>query len=70
VGQRVIVHASVEIIGAILFLIPRTLRYGAWILLTLFSIAFVAHLAKGELAAPLLVYAAATFLVLTQRRAP
>jgi len=69
-GQHVIVLASVEIIGAILFLIPRTLKYGAWILLAVFAIAFVAHLAKGELAAPLLVYAAGTFFVLSQRRAP
>lgn len=69
VSQLVVVLASVEILGAVLFLVPRTLKYGAWILLAVFAIAFVAHLAKGELAAPLLVYAAGTFLVLSQRTA-
>jgi hypothetical protein len=56
--------ASVEAVGSALFLFPRTMRYGAWILLAVFAIAIVAHLAKGEFPAPLLVYAAGTLFVL------
>ncbi|MEX2154648.1 MAG: Clp protease N-terminal domain-containing protein [Gemmatimonadaceae bacterium] len=67
--RQVVVLASIEIVGALLFLVPKTLRYGAWILLAVFAVAIVAHLAKGEFPAPLFVYAAGTYFVLVQKQA-
>ena len=66
VSSHVAWLASVEVVGAVLFLFRRTMQYGAWILLAVFAVAVVAHLAKGEFPAPLFVYAAGTLLVLIQ----
>ena len=61
------VLAGAEIVGASLFLFPRTLKYGALILLGAFAIAIVSQLVAGAFPAQLLVYAAATHFVLVQR---
>lgn len=61
------VHArligSVEALGAIAFLVPKTLRFGALILLMTLVLAVALHAARGEWRADLLVYAAGVLLV-------
>ncbi len=58
---------AVEAVGAVLFLIPRTLRQGAWILLLTFAVALVIHLSRGEWRGDLLIYAAGVVLVTVYR---
>jgi len=53
-----------EAMGAALFLLPRTLRAGASVLLLTIAIAFVAHLVGGQVRGDLLVYAAGTGFVM------
>lgn len=60
--------ASAEAGGALLFLVRRTLRLGGAILLASLGVAIVAHGLQGELAAPLMVYAAAVLHVAGARR--
>lgn len=55
---------AVEAIGAVLFMIPRTLRVGAIALLIVLVGGFAAHLTRGELEVQLLIYAAAVWFVL------
>jgi uncharacterized membrane protein YphA (DoxX/SURF4 family) len=66
-GDRL--HARVlgglEIVAAVLFLIPRTMRAGAIGLLVIFALAFGLHAVRGDFALPLLVYAAGVFFVRT-----
>ncbi|HZN55983.1 MAG TPA: hypothetical protein VFB67_11765 [Candidatus Polarisedimenticolaceae bacterium] len=62
-----LVLGSVEIAAAVLFLVPRTLALGAIGLIAVFAIAFVAHAFRGQVTLPLLVYAAAVYVVMTQR---
>ncbi len=54
---------ALEGIGAVLFLIPRTLRVGAIALLIVLVGGFALHLTRGEFEAQLLVYAAAVWFV-------
>lgn len=60
--------AGAEIIGALLFLTPSLVKYGAAILLAVFAVAIVVHLARGEFPGSLLVYAAGAFYVLQRTR--
>lgn len=62
-NPHVALLASVEAFAAVLFLWPRTLRRGAFLLVAVFAVAFGAHALRGELAGPLLVYAAGAALV-------
>ena len=55
---------ALEGIGTVLFLIPRTLRFGAIALLIVLVGGFAVHLTRGELEMQLLVYAAAVWFVL------
>ena len=55
--------SSLEIVAALLFLLPRTMRFGGVTLVAVFAIAIVAHALQGEFVASLLVYAAATLFV-------
>jgi len=58
-----------ELVAAILFLIPRTLRIGGISLIVVFAIAAVFHLLHREFnIGSLVVYAAAAFAVLSNRR--
>ena len=59
--------AAVEAIGAVLFLLPRTLRAGAVILLVTIGVAFLLHLAFHELRLDLVVYGAGVALVMAER---
>jgi uncharacterized membrane protein YphA (DoxX/SURF4 family) len=55
-----LILGSVETIGAILFLLPQTVRLGGWILVAVFSFAILFHALQGEFNAGLIIYAAAT----------
>jgi hypothetical protein len=67
-----LVLGSIEAIGAILFLLPRTLTAGGWILLAVFAVAFTFHGLQGDFRGDLLIYAAATFACISNlgRRQP
>src|SRR5262245_6389016 len=67
-GRGLLVLASVEAIGATLFLWPGTLVIGAAAMLATFAVAFLVHAFRGEFHLGLLVYAAGTILVLARRR--
>jgi hypothetical protein len=54
---------SVEIVAALLFLWPRTLRIGGWTLVAIFLVAVLTHSLRGEFPAAMLVYAAAALYV-------
>jgi hypothetical protein len=56
--------AAVEAVGAILFVLPRTLRAGAVLLLATIGLALVIHAVQGEWRLDLAVYAAGTWFVL------
>jgi hypothetical protein len=60
---------SVEALGALAFLVPRTLQVGAALLLVTIILAVVLHAVRGELRADLLVYAAGVLLVAVHERA-
>ena len=50
--------------GAVLLLLPRTLRLGGGLQLATFAIAMLAHGLRGQFPTVLLVYAAGTSLVM------
>jgi hypothetical protein len=61
--------AWAEIAGAILFLIPATVAWGAGLLLAILLGAVTLHVTHGEFeVGPLLIYAIAVFVVLAHRR--
>jgi uncharacterized membrane protein YphA (DoxX/SURF4 family) len=68
-NHALLLLASVEAVGAALFLVPRTLRLGAGAMLATFAVAFLVHAPRGEANLALLVYAAGTVLVLLHHRA-
>ena len=55
---------ALEGIGALLFLIPQTLRVGAIALLVVLVGGFAAQLTRGEFEMQLLVYAAAVWFIM------
>ncbi len=61
---HLVILASVEAIGALLFLVPAWTRLGGAILLATFVVALFAHAVSGEFPTPLLVYAATTMFVM------
>jgi uncharacterized membrane protein YphA (DoxX/SURF4 family) len=68
-NHALLLLSSVEAVGAVLFLVPRTLRIGAAMMLATFAVAFLVHAPGGEVNLALLVYAAGTVLVVVQHRA-
>ena len=62
-----LVLGTVEAIGALLFLFPRTLRAGAVLLLLTIGIAAAVHAFRGHLRIDLLIYAAGVWLVSAHR---
>ena len=58
------VVGAVEAVGAALFLIPQTLKAGAWLLLAILGVALVFHATQGEFRPDLLVYAAGVWFVM------
>ncbi len=59
---HLVILAGVEALAAILFLIPKTLDFGAIVLLIIFAIALLLHGIRGQL--NLLVYAAGVYFVM------
>jgi DoxX-like family len=58
-----------EVIGTVLFLIPRTIVGGGWLLVIIFALAIVVHLLHGMWNVEnLLIYAAAAWAVIENRR--
>ena len=68
-NHALLLLASVEAVGAALFLVPCALRLGAAAMLLTFVVAFLVHAPRGEANLALLVYAAGTVLVLLHHRA-
>ena len=57
----------VEIAGAVLFLLPWTIRVGGWVLLAVFAAAIALHALHGEWGfGSLVVYSAAVLVVLAK----
>jgi hypothetical protein len=56
--------AALEMVGALLLLIPRTLRVGGFILLAILVPGFIFELAHGDWELDLLIYAAAVWFVM------
>lgn len=56
--------AGLEFIGAILLLIPRTLKVGGLALLVVLIPGFIVHLTRGEWELQLLIYAAGVWFVM------
>src|SRR5438552_1743429 len=68
-SQFVLVLAGAEVIGALLFLIPPTLKIGAIILLAVFAVAAVVHILHGQYnVGDLAIYAAGVVAVMNNRR--
>jgi hypothetical protein len=60
-GSHLTILASIEAVAALLFLIPKTLKYASGILLAIFVFVFIIHGVQQEL--DLLVYAAGVLFV-------
>lgn len=61
--------AWAEMVAAVLFLVPRTLKVGGWLLIAVLVVAVVIHLLhRWWDVGPLLVYAAATWTVMEGKR--
>lgn len=57
-----------EIVAAILFIAPRTLIAGAWLLLAVFCLAVTLHIAHGDFnVSSLVVYVIAVIVILVHR---
>jgi hypothetical protein len=63
---HLVLLGTLEAIGALLFLLPRCTKIGGSIMLVTFAIAIVAHALQREFPGNLLVYAAATWLVMVR----
>ncbi len=61
--QHLALIAAVEAIGAILFLLPRTLRSGALLLVLTIGLAFLVHAIRGEWRPDLAIYTAGVWFV-------
>lgn len=61
--QHIALVAAVEGLGAILFLLPRTLRAGALLLIATIGLAFVLHGLQGAWRPDLAIYAAGAWFV-------
>ena len=62
--QHLALIAAIEAIGAILFVIPRTLRPGALVLVFIIGLAFLLHTVQGEWRPDLAIYAVGAWFVL------
>ena len=62
---------GIELVAALLFLVPAANRWGGYGLLAIFAVAIALHLLHGEYnVGPLVIYAAAVWAVLGDRREP
>jgi hypothetical protein len=58
-----LILGSFEVVAAVLFLVPRTMRWGAAGLLVVFLLAFALHTVEGHPPLTLMVYAAGVLFV-------
>lgn len=56
--------AALELLGAVLLLIPRTLKLGGIALLVVLIPGFIVHLTRGEWEPQLLIYAAGVYFIM------
>lgn len=56
--------AALEMLGALLLLIPRTLKVGGMALLVVLIPGFIVHLTRGEWEPQLLIYAAGVYFIM------
>jgi len=63
---HLVLLGTIEAVGALLFLLPRYTRLGGGIMLVTFAVAIVAHAMQRQFPGNLLVYAAATWLVMAR----
>ena len=64
-----LILGSIETLGAVLLLVPRTILLGGWILLAVFTFAVLFHALRGEFnIEALLVYGAATIVCMAQAK--
>lgn len=56
--------AALELVGAILLLIPRTLKIGGVALMIVLIPGFITHLSRGEWELQLLIYAAGVYFIM------
>ena len=63
-NPHIFVLGAVEAIAAILFIIPRTMKFGAIGLLLTIVVAFVVHLSLGQFRGDLLLYGVAVLFIL------
>jgi uncharacterized membrane protein HdeD (DUF308 family) len=63
---HLVLLGTLEAVGAVLFLLPRSTRLGGGLMLATFAIVIVAHAVQREFPGNLLVYAAATWLVMAR----
>ena len=61
--RHALVIGTVEAVAAVAFLMRRTMRIGAGVLLAVLALAFLIHAGRGEWRPDLLVYAAGVLLV-------
>ena len=61
--RHALILGAVEVLAALLFLVPRTMRMGAVALLVIFALAFGLHAFAGDFHLTLLVYAAGVLFV-------
>jgi hypothetical protein len=67
-GPHILLLGWIEIVAAILFLVPPTLVVGAWSLVTVFVCAAALHIAHGEFdVGGVMVWAVAALVVLVNR---
>src|SRR3989442_11349774 len=60
-GSHLSLLAGIEALAAVLFLLPKTLKVGSWLLLAVFAVAIAVHGIRQELS--LLVFAAGVLFV-------
>ena len=58
-----LILGTIETIAALLFLVPRTMRFGSVSLMIVFTLAFVIHALGGQPNLALLVYAAGVLFI-------
>ena len=61
--QHIALIAGIEAVGAVLFLVPSTLRVGALLLVGTIGLAFVVHALQGAWRPDLAIYAAGAWFV-------
>jgi len=63
-NPHVVILASIEAVGAVLFLFPRSLRAGGALLLLSIALAFLIHIGAGQFRGDLMVYGVGTWFVM------